>query len=59
MVPRLRAVQIAELTGPEGLKLVDVPEPEAAHSLAGDGRVAVIDVEAAGVTFPEVLQSRG
>ena len=25
----MRAVQISELTGPQGLKLVDVPEPEA------------------------------
>jgi NADPH:quinone reductase len=58
-VPPVRAVQISELTGPQGLKLVDVPEPEAAHPLAGDGRVVVIDVEAAGVSFPEVLQSRG
>src|SRR3954465_11012918 len=55
----MRAVQISELTGPQGLKLVDVAEPEAAHPLAGDGRVVVIDVEAAGVSFPEVLQSRG
>jgi NADPH2:quinone reductase len=58
-VPPVRAVQISELTGPQGLKLVDVAEPEAAHPLAGDGRVVVIDVEAAGVSFPEVLQSRG
>jgi NADPH:quinone reductase len=58
-VPPVRAVQISELTGPQGLKLVDVPEPEAAHPLAGDGRVVVIEVEAAGVSFPEVLQSRG
>jgi NADPH:quinone reductase len=58
-VPRVRAVQISELTGPAGLKLVDVPEPGAAHPLAPDGRAVVIDVEAAGVSFPEVLQSRG
>ena len=48
----MRAVQISELTGPQGLKLVDAPEPEAAHPLAGDGRVVVIDVEAAGVLVP-------
>jgi NADPH:quinone reductase len=58
-VPPVRAVQISELTGPQGVTLVDVPEPEAAHPLAGDGGVVVIDVEAAGVSFPEVLQSRG
>ena len=55
----MRAQQIVELEGPRSLKLVDVDEPEAAHMLAPDGRVVVIDVEAAGVSFPEVLQSRG
>ena len=55
----MRAIQISELTGPSGLKVVDVPEPEATHPLAPDGDVVIIDVEAAGVSFPEVLQSRG
>ncbi len=55
----MRAIQISELTGPSGLQLVDVPEPEATHPLAPDGDVVIIDVEAAGVSFPEVLQSRG
>lgn len=48
----MRAVQIVELSGPESaLQLADLPEPE------GDG--VVIDVRAAGVSFPEVLQTRG
>jgi NADPH:quinone reductase len=48
----MRAIQIVELSGPESaLKLVDIPEP------GGDG--VVIDVRAAGVSFPEVLQTRG
>ena len=55
----MRAVQISELTGPEALRLVDVPEPEATHPLAPNGGVVLIDVDAAGVSFPEVLQSRG
>ena len=55
----MRALQIVELAGPSSLKLVDVDEPPAAHMLAPDGRVVVIDVQAAGVSFPEVLQSRG
>jgi NADPH2:quinone reductase len=55
----MRAVQISELSGPSGLAVVDVPEPEATHPLAGDGGVVLIDVGAAGVSFPEVLQSRG
>jgi len=54
----MRALQIVELEGPSSLKLVDVPEPEPVHMLAPDGAV-VVDVEVAGVSFPEVLQSRG
>ena len=54
----MRALQIVELGGPSSLKLVDLPEPEPAHMLAPDGGV-VVDVEVAGVSFPEVLQSRG
>jgi NADPH2:quinone reductase len=48
----MRAIQIVELSGPESaLKLVDIPEP--------DGEGVLIDVRAAGVSFPEVLQTRG
>jgi NADPH:quinone reductase len=54
----VRAVQIVELEGPSALELADVPEPEPVHMLAPDGAV-VVEVEAAGVSFPEVLQSRG
>ncbi len=49
----MRAVQIQTLDGPEALRPVEVDEP----AVGGD-RV-VVDVHAAGVTFPEVLQSRG
>jgi NADPH2:quinone reductase len=55
----MRAVQIADLTGPESaLKEVDLPEPEPSHPLT-PGSGVVIDVHAAGVSFPEVLQTRG
>jgi NADPH2:quinone reductase len=55
----MRAVQIANLSGPESaLELVELPEPEASHPLT-PGSGVVIDVRAAGVSFPEVLQSRG
>src|SRR3954464_7491354 len=47
----MRAIQIVELGGPESLQLADIDEP------SGDG--IKIDVRAAGVSFPEVLQSRG
>jgi NADPH2:quinone reductase len=55
----MRALQITELTGPDtALQLVDVPEPEASHFLS-PGSGVVVDVEVAGVSFPEVLQTRG
>jgi NADPH:quinone reductase len=55
----MRAIQITELTGPDhALKLVDVPEPEASHMLT-PGRAVLVDVHAVGVSFPEVLQTRG
>jgi NADPH:quinone reductase len=57
-MPPVRAQQIVELEGPSSLKLADVDEPGQQHMLAPDGGV-VIDVKAAGVSFPEVLQSRG
>jgi NADPH2:quinone reductase len=57
-MPPVRALQIVELGGPSSLKLVDIDEPGPQHMLAPDGGV-VVDVEVAGVSFPEVLQSRG
>jgi NADPH2:quinone reductase len=55
----LRAIQITELSGPDAaLEMVDVPEPEASHMLT-PGRGVLVDVRAAGVSFPEVLQTRG
>ena len=54
----MRAQQITELSGPAALTLADVPEPETTHMLTGEEGV-VVDVRAAGVSFPEVLQSRG
>src|SRR5918995_6466093 len=55
----MRAVQIVDLTGPDSaLAEVDLPEPEPSHMLT-PGSGVVIDVHAAGVAFPEVLQTRG
>jgi NADPH:quinone reductase len=55
----VRAIQITELTGPESaLKLADIPEPEASHMMT-PGSGVLVDVHAAGVSFPEVLQTRG
>jgi NADPH:quinone reductase len=55
----MRAIQIVQLTGPDGaLREVDIREPEASHTLT-PGSGVVVDVHAAGVSFPEVLQTRG
>ena len=57
----MRAIQIAELSGPDSaLRYVELPEPEPSHPLAPPGEAAVVvEVHAAGVSFPEVLQTRG
>jgi NADPH2:quinone reductase len=58
-MPRMRAVQIIDLTGPDSaLELVEVPEPAPEHVLT-PGEGVLVDVHAAGVSFPEVLQTRG
>ncbi len=56
----MRAVQITELSGPsEALELGDLPEPsEPSHPMT-PGSGVVVEVHAAGVSFPEVLQTRG
>jgi NADPH2:quinone reductase len=55
----MRAQQITELSGPSSaLELNEVPEPDGNHPLTG-GEGVVVDVHAAGVSFPEVLQTRG
>lgn len=49
----MRAVQITSLEGPSAVQLVETDAPE-----PGPDQV-VIDVRASGVSFPEVLQTRG
>lgn len=48
----MRAIHITTLDGPEAVELVDVPAP-------ADPRQVTIEVKAAGVAFPELLQTRG
>lgn len=48
----MRAVQVTRLDGPAAVEVVEVDEP------AAEGRI-LVEVHAAGVTFPDVLQSRG
>jgi NADPH:quinone reductase len=52
-LPAMRAVQIVSLDGPSAVEVADVPQPE-----PGSDQV-LIRVRAAGVSFPEVLQTRG
>jgi NADPH2:quinone reductase len=55
----MRAMQIVDLTGPDGaLELVELGEPEPTHMLS-PGAGVVVDVHCAGVAFPELLQTRG
>lgn len=49
----MRALQVQELSGPDGIEVVDIPEP------ADDGSSILVDVRAAGVSFPDLLQTRG
>src|ERR1700712_800998 len=49
----MRAVQVVDTTGPEHLELREVPEP-----LPGPEDV-LIEVHAVGVSFPDLLLSRG
>jgi NADPH:quinone reductase len=55
----MRAIQIVEETGPDSaLRIVELPEPGPSHMLT-PGEGVLVDVHAAGVSFPEVLQTRG
>jgi NADPH:quinone reductase len=49
----MRALHVTSLTGPDGVEVVDVPEPE-----PKDGEV-VVEVKAVGVSFPDLLLSKG
>lgn len=49
----MRAIQIAELDGPQAAKVVEIDEP------TGEDGMVLVDVHAAGVAFPDALQSRG
>ena len=49
----MRALQVTSLTGPQGVQVADVPEPT-----PGPGDV-VVEVKAVGVSFPDLLLSKG
>jgi NADPH:quinone reductase and related Zn-dependent oxidoreductases len=54
----MRALQVSAFSGPDAVVMADIPEPPASHPLAR-GDPVVIEVHAAGVTFADVLLSRG
>ncbi len=55
----MKAIQIVNEEGPDrALSLVEVDEPSASHMLT-PGEGVVVDVQVAGVSFPELLQTRG
>jgi NADPH2:quinone reductase len=49
----MRSVQVQRLDGPDGVVVVDVPEP-----VRGEGEV-LVEVRALGMSWPDLLQSRG
>lgn len=55
----MRAMQITNLNGPDSaLEPAELPEPQPTHMLT-PGSGVLVEVHAAGVSFPELLQSRG
>jgi len=54
----MRALQLRSLDGPDALELVELADPDRRHPLfAGEG--VLIDVRAAGVSFADLLVTRG
>jgi NADPH2:quinone reductase len=54
----MRALVVQELSGPDGAVIADVPEPEGSHWLSPGERM-LVEVHAAGISFPDLLQTRG
>jgi NADPH2:quinone reductase len=54
----MRAAMLSELGGPDSLEVTEVPEPAGAHPMGVGGRL-LVEVHAAGVSFPDLLRSRG
>jgi NADPH2:quinone reductase len=48
----MKAVQVTDTSGPDGVVVADVPEPSIEGTLQ-------VDVHAAGISFPDLLLSRG
>ena len=49
----MRSVQVVNLVGPAGVEVVEAPEPTVT------GRQVLVEVHALGISWPDLLQSRG
>jgi NADPH2:quinone reductase len=54
----MRALVVEALTGPDAAVLTEIPEPEGSHWLS-PGRRMLVEVRAAAICFPDLLQTRG
>jgi NADPH:quinone reductase len=54
----MRAAVLRELGGPDAVEMAELPAPEGAHAMGEGGRL-LVEVHAAGVSFPDLLRSRG
>ena len=54
----MRAAVVERLEGPDAVVIRDVAAPDGAHPSSVDGRL-LVEVHATGVSFPDLLQSRG
>jgi len=52
------AMVVTELSGPDAVRLTEVPEPSGAHWLS-DGQRMLVEVHAAAISFPDLLLTRG
>ncbi|HNA99764.1 MAG TPA: NADPH:quinone oxidoreductase family protein, partial [Marmoricola sp.] len=52
----MRAVQVTRLDGPGAVEIREIPEPEAVGPF---GPVVLIEVRAIGISFPDLLLSKG
>ncbi|MEA2211402.1 MAG: NADPH:quinone reductase [Solirubrobacteraceae bacterium] len=54
----MRAIVVKKLIGPDGAGLDEIPEPQGSHWLSPGERM-LLDVHAAAICFPDLLQTRG
>jgi NADPH2:quinone reductase len=54
----MRAAVVEALTGPGAVRVREFPEPAGAHEMA-NGQRLLVEVHAASVSFPDLLQTRG